>query len=250
LFQRSSAIIISILAGIGIASLISSVLLTSTVLAFMGLGLTFWAGILLYIRPNRYVRSDLIDSAALPPLEAIDRVMTALGCTEKGVYIPTGNPDKTVVFVPSRPLTSLPRAETIAKETLAKDPNGLIILPPGYALANLIEDQLGVEFKQLPLEKLSGRLSKLLIEDLEVVQDFDMQVDRDIVRFKLVESIYSELCSQLRATTRLSFSLGCPICSAMACIVAQSYGKPVALEESMSSEDGRTILSSCRILGA
>ncbi len=115
-------------------------------------------------------------------------------------------------------------------------------------MARLIERQLGVEFKGLGLEKISIRLSKLLIEDLEIVEDFDMQVDGDLVRFKFVKSVYSDLCRNLRVSTRFWSSLGCPISSALACIVAQASGKPVAFEEEKFSEDWRTIVSSYRIL--
>ncbi len=248
MFQRSTAIVISLLACIGAIALLSSLLFTSTVLAFIGLGLTFWAAVLFYIRPLRYMRSDLMDSIVLPPMQTIGRVMTALGYTEKAVYIPSENQDTTRIFVPSKPLTRIPRPESLEKETFTRNPDGLVIFPPGLELANLIGRQLG-EFKGLGLGKLGIRLPKLLIEDLEIVEDFDMQVDGSIVRFKLVKSIYSELCKKLRGSTSIR-SLGCPICSAIACILAQASGKPIAFEEDTFSDDGRTVVSTYRILGA
>jgi len=174
--------------------------------------------------------------------------MTTLGYTEKGVYLPSGNSDNTIIFVPSQSLARVPSFQSVEKETFVKNPDGMVILPPGLELARLIERQLGVEFKGLGLEKISIRLSKLLIEDLEIVEDFDMQVDGDLVRFKFVKSVYSDLCRNLRGSTRFWSSLGCPISSAMACIVAQASGKPVAFEEEKFSEDWRTIVSSYRIL--
>jgi hypothetical protein len=176
--------------------------------------------------------------------------MTAMGYTEKGVYIPLEDPSKTVVFVPSQPLTRIPTAENLENLTFLENPKGLVILPPGLGLADLIRRQLGAQFKELGLEKLSIRLPRVLIEDLEIAQDFDMQVDRNFVRFKLRESVYSQLCSRLRESTKISSSLGCPICSAMACIIAQVSEKPVLFEENLFKEDGRTVVSSYRILEA
>jgi hypothetical protein len=250
LLHRSTIIVISLLGSVGVVSLLSSLLFTSTVLAFIGLALTFWAAVLFYVRPQRYVRTDLMDSTALPSLQTVDRVMRVLGYTEKGVYIPSAKPGKTVVFVPSHPLTSIPSADSFENETFVKNPDGMVILPPGLELAHLIERQLGVEFSVLGLEKLSNRLPKLLIESLEIAQDFDMRVDGNIVHFNFLESIYSEFCNKLWVSTRVCSSLGCPICSAMACIVAQASGKPVSIEEDTLSEDGRSMSSSHRILGA
>ena len=236
------------MAGIGGLSLILSIVYPSTVLAFIGLGLTFWGVLLLFIRPRKYVRSDLMDSTALSSLTTIDRVITDLGYSEKGIYIPASNPEKTVVFIPSQPLKTIPKAEEIERQTFVKDPNGIVMVPPGLELANLFERELGVQLSKCSLETLSERLPKLLIEDLEMVQDVQMQVDGNNVHFTFVESIYSDFCMALSASTKVCSSLGCPICSAMACVLAQATGKPIAFEKDYFSPDKRAVESSYRIL--
>jgi len=236
------------MAGIGALSLVLSVMFASTVLAFIGLGLMFWGALLLFIRPRKYVRSDLMDSTALSSLATIDRVITSLGYNEKGIYIPVSNPEKAVVFVPSQPLKHVPKPEQLQKRTFVKDPTGIAMVPPGLALANLFERELGVKLSECSLQSLSERLPKLLIEDLEMVEDFEMHVDDDRVRFKFVESAYSDFCRELRDSTKICASLGCPICSAMACVLAQASGKPVEFDKDNYSIDGRTVETSYRIL--
>ena len=248
--RRSSTIVGYVLVGIGGASLLIAVAFTSTILTFIGLGVLFWGAILLFIRPQKYVQSDLMNSTALSSLRTIDRVMIDLGYTEKGVYIPAGNPEKAVVFVPSEPFTRIPKAREIEHQTFIKNPKGIAMIPPGLALANLIERGLGVNLTKCSLETLRDRLPKLLIEDLEMVQDFEMQIDGNNIRFKFVESIYRDFCNQLRGSTRVSCALGCPICSAMACILTMATGKPVSFEEDKYSPDGRILESSYRILEA
>jgi len=234
----------------GIVSLAFSVYSSSTILAFIGLGLTFWGALLLFVRPQAYVRSDVMDSTALSSLKTIDRVMTSLGYVEKGVYIPAGNPERAVVFVPSEPFTRIPKAREIEDQTFIRNPKGIAMIPPGLALATMIEKHLGVNFSKCSLETLRERLPKLLVEDLEMMQDFDMQVDGNLVCFKFVESIYSGFCNQLRGSTRVTCALGCPICSAMACMLAIASGKPVSFEEDKFSADGKVLESSYRILEA
>jgi hypothetical protein len=247
--HRSSSTFIGYgLAGFGGLSLILAVVFTSTVLAFIGLGLTFWGALLLFIRPRHYVRSDLMDSTALSSLTTIDRMITSLGYTQKGVYIPVDNSEKTVVFIPSQPLKKIPKLEQVGKQTFLKDPEGIAMVPPGLALANLFERELKVKFSDLSLQEMSDRLPKLLIENLEMVQDCTIKIDGDYVMFTFVESVYSEFCSKLRASTKVCASLGCPMCSAMACVLAQVTHRPVEFDKDKYTTDGGTVESSYHIL--
>jgi len=234
----------------GVLTLAFSVYASSTILVFIGLGLTFWGALLLFIRPQKYVRSDLMDSTALSSLRTIDRVMTDLGYLEKGIYIPGANPERAVVFVPSEPFGRIPKANEIEDQTFIKNPKGIAMVPPGLSLANLIEKELGVDLRKCSLETLSERLPKLLIEDLEMAQNFEMHIDGDEVRFKFDESIYSDFCRKLSSSTRVCAGLGCPICSAMACVLAISTGRPVSFEGDKYSADGKSLESTYRILEA
>jgi hypothetical protein len=220
------------------------------VLAFIGLGLTFWGALLLFIRPRHYVRTDLMDSTALSSLKTIDRVITGLGYNEKGIYIPVSNPEKTIVFVPSQPLKQIPTAEQVENQTFVKNPEGITIVPPGMALANLFEKELGVKFSEWSLEKMTERLPKLLIEDLEMVQDCTIKTEGDRVSFRFVESVFSEFCGQLKGSTRVCGSIGCPMCSAMACVLAQVTHRPVRFDEDKYSIDRGTVESSYVLLSA
>lgn len=246
--RSSSALIGYGLTGVGAISLILAVVFTSTVLAFIGLGLAFWGALLMFIRPRHYVRSDLMDSTALSSLTSIDRVITSLGYNQKGIYLPADNPDKTVVFIPAQPLKKMPKIEQIEKQVFVKDPEGITLVPPGLSLANFFERQLGVKFTDWSLKEMSERLPKLLIEDLEMVQDCTINIDGDNVSFRFVESVYAEFCSKLRDSTKVCASLGCPMCSAMACVLAQVSHRPVEFDKDKYTTDGGTVESSYHII--
>lgn len=239
----SSAMVI-----MGFISLILSIISASTILALIGLGLTFWGSLLFYIRPQRYVREDLLNSTALSSLKALDHTMNQLGYRQKGIYIPVNKPEKVVVFIPAEPLGRVPKPEEIGTQTFIDSPKGVVIVPPGLDLANLIESKLGFQFGRSNLEELRTALPKLLVEDLEMLQDFEMQLDGNNVRTKLTGSIYSDLCLKLRGSTTICSVFGCPICSAIACILARVSGKPVEFEKDTYSHDERITESSYRIL--
>ena len=233
---------------LGALALLISIYASSTVLAFIGLGLAFWGGLLLFIRPQTYVTKDLMDSTALSSLRNIDRVMTEMGYFEKGIYLPGGNPERAVVFVPAEPFGRIPKLEEIQDQMFVKNPKGLSMIPPGLAIANLIEKKLGVGLDKFSLEKLGERLPKLMVEDLEMAKNFEMHVSGDEVRFNFDESVYSDFCHTLSGSTRVCAGLGCPICSAMACVLTIATGKPVSFLGDKLSPDGRLLESSYKIL--
>jgi hypothetical protein len=248
--KRPSALAGYGLVGVGGISLILSVVFTSTVLAFIGLGLLFWGALLLFIRPRQYVRSDLMDSTALSSLATVDRVVRSLGYNQKGVYIPVHNPEKAVAFIPAQPNGRLPAPEQIEDQTFVKNPDGIAMVPPGMSLANLFEKELGIKFTETTMQDLAEKLPKLLIDDLEMVQDCQIKIDGNDVRFKFVESVYSEFCNRLRESTKVCSSLGCPLCSAMACVLAEVSGRPVEFDKDNYSTDGKTVESLYHILSS
>ncbi len=187
-----------------------------------------------------------MDSTALSSLTSMDRMITSLGYTQKGVYLPVNNSDKAVVFIPSQPFKKIPKL--IEKQTFVKDPDGIAMVPPGLALANLFERELGVKFSDWTLEKMTERLPKLLIEDLEMVQDCNITIDGDHVTFRFVESVYSEFCGKLRQSTKVCSSFGCPMCSAMACVLAEVSHRPVEFDKDKYTSDASTVESSYNIL--
>ena len=53
---------------LGVVALIFSIVYTFSVLAFIGLGLTFWGAILTYIHSDEYVKGSVLNATATPVL--------------------------------------------------------------------------------------------------------------------------------------------------------------------------------------
>lgn len=87
--NRNSTIRISIIFTIpGILSLILSIITESQVLAFIGLGLTFWGALFYLVRPIAYVRGSLFSITATTLYQTIDRIIKDLNIKGKGIYVP------------------------------------------------------------------------------------------------------------------------------------------------------------------
>jgi len=244
---HSASLIGYVLLAIGLLALAGSVLYASTILTFVGLGLTFWGMLLFFIRPHSYVRSDLLNATAMSSLKTIDNIMLSMGYREKGVYIPTNDADKILVFVPTEPFSKIPQPSEIQGKTVISDPAGLLVVPPGLSLSNLIEKKLGFTLKNCGIETLIRALPKVLTEDLEVVREIKAEVKGDRVEVKLVDSIYTDFCREVRDSSRRC-GLGCPMCSALACMIALAANKPVLFEEDKQSADKKTTESSYQLL--
>jgi hypothetical protein len=236
--RRNTTIVGIFLLGVGMAALMAAVIAASSILVFIGLGLTLWGTLTFFIQPKNYVRSDLMNATAISSLKTIDHMMVGMGYREKGVYMSAGNSEKAVVFVPSEPFSMIPQLSGSEDKVFLNNPEGLLVPPPGLALAGLIENKLGFKLKDCGVEAIVEALPKVLVEDLEIVKDVEIEVKEDSVRFKLYDSIYADFCSEVRETSRRC-GLGCPMCSALASILALATGKPVLYEEDRTSEDHR-----------
>jgi hypothetical protein len=227
---------------LGAVSLLGAIVYTSTVLAFIGLGLAFYGMLFLFIRPARYVESETLVSA-LSPIKTLDLLLTKLGYHGRGIYLPAGN--GVVLFVPesdeSQLAMNLGASENL--QTLANSSQGVMLSPPGLALTRIIERGLGAGLSTRGLGYLEDRLPRMLVEGPQIVKDMQMQVEGSRVRFQFGGSVY---CDHLRNDGG-KCSTGCPLCSALACILVRATGRPVVFEE--ESRSGRdTFESTYRIV--
>jgi len=256
----------------GTLSLLFSIFFEHVTLAFIGLGLTFWGALLLYIRSEKYVKEILLNSTLLPTLANMDKILTELGYQGKAVYLPPKylkDPETSKVYIPKNKNTKLPTPEEIQQKkdkTFLKNQEATLITPHGTCHSKLLEQTLGTNFTKVKLENLQKNLSKLFIEDLEITENLEIQtkptrvaqkvadsiyiiqLKNDTIQVKITNSIYDGVCKEARKLTHICGSIGCPICSTIACAIAKASGKPVTIEKTESTEDGKVIEAFYRII--
>jgi len=251
---KSTQIISFLLLPAGIVALALSMNYASSVLALIGLGLVFWAAILLYIRPERYIKQTLLDKTTLPTLEILDKILGELGYKSRGIYLPPKylkEFESNKVYIGAEEKGQLPLLEKIQilqDQILVKNPDGILITPPGAELTRLFEESLGTTFTRVDLQYFEQNIPKLLIEDLEIAQNIEIETKDTTVHVKIENSVYKNICKETRKLPNIIGSLGCPLCSALACALAKATGKPVIIEKEQTSEDGLTINIEYRLL--
>jgi len=243
--KENNIILAFILLTIGVIALVSSIAYVSSILAFIGLGLILWGGLILYIGNSKYTKLSLLDATAISSLANIDQIMTELKYEGKGIYLPPkylGNIESGIVFISSKKGTSLPLPEEVKEEKIfLKNPDGACIIPPGLALTKLFEKELGTSFTRVDMRYLEESLPKLFIEDLEIAEGVKIWIENNSFNVEITGSIFNELCEETRKLSKICNSIGCPIASAIACALAKASGRPVIIEKEEQALDDRKV---------
>jgi len=242
----------------GILALIFSLIKNSNILAFIGLGLTFWGALFFFIKPVKYVQSRLLHSTATATYKTIDRILRDLKIKGKGYYIPPYPKDvylpdylkglkDPVVFI-SAGEGGMPSIEELAKSKfMLENPNGICVAPPGLGLLEQFERELKKDLAKLKLTDLRENLPPLIVESLGLAKEMDINVKDNHVYIKIFDSIYKSLFAA-EENLKSVHLLGCPLISAIACALAKTSGKTVTIQGIKVSDDGKTTEVWCRIM--
>jgi len=236
----------------GIFLIWQSIIYESTILMFISLAVTFWGSLLLYVRPKRSTKSVLADAIATSSLESLGNVLKSLDYNGKPVYLPPQSVKDSKsgrVFIPKEGNFVPPPVKLDEQDTVSINPNGLYIIPPGAALVNLIEKELGKNFTKVSLNYLVSHLPKAFIEDLEIAKKCEISIEKDLVTAKLAGLMHDSLCRRLFETSSICSTIGCPFSSAIACAITRSTGKSVVIEEAKFSKKGKIVQITYKLLG-
>jgi hypothetical protein len=243
----------------GALSLIFSIFVNSQVLAFIGLGLTFWGALFFFVRPIRYVRSSLLDSTATSSYSTIDRIVQDLKYKGKSYYIPPYPKEvylpeylkglkEMIVFISADSDSGMPSIEEMAESRfLLENPKGICVAPPGLGLLTQFEKELRTDLTKLDLNELCETLPQLILENFQLAKEIEMNTAENEVHLKIFDSIYKNVYSREENLRSVHF-LGCPLVSAIACAIAKTTGKIVTLHRDRISLDGQTIEVWCRFI--
>jgi len=236
----------------GALSLIFSILNNSQVLAFIGLGLTFWGALFFFVRPIKYVKSSLLDSTAISSYSTIDRIIKDLKYKGKSYYIPPYPKEvylpehlkglkNMIVFISADSGPDMPSIEEMAKSGfLLENPKGICVAPPGLGFLTQFEKELRTDITKLDLKELCETLPPIILENFQLAKEIEMKTEKNQVHLKIFDSIYTNLYGREQNLKSVHF-LGCPLISAITCAIAKTTGKIVTIYRDNVSPDGQTI---------
>lgn len=246
---------------LGTISLLGAIAYSSTIPALIGLGLIFWGIILTYVQTSEYVKATILDTTVISLLTTLDETLKKLDYTGKAVYLPPkylNTPETTKIYISKQHNDTLPQPEITQKLELQpshENAQGMLITPPASELTKLLETTLGTSLLNMNLEDLQQRLPKVLIEDLEVMNDIELKpvtkdetektiepskTDYEKILVKFTTTAYKNICQRANDFSAIHANVGCPLTSALASALAKTTGKPITIQNQEVSEDGTT----------
>jgi hypothetical protein len=236
----------------GILSLIFSVYAGSQILALIGLGLTFWGSLFLFLTPVKYIEGSLLYNDAVSAYLTVERVITEFNYQGRGYYIPPYPADvyipeylkglkQLVVFISAEKNSRTPSIEEMAKgKLISKNSKGVLITPPGSGIITQIEEKFKVDFTKMELDELCSVLPSLILQDLNLAKEMTMKLDSDQAHVQIFNSLYKNLYS-VKNNLKSVAILGDPISSAVACAIAKASGRTVTIQKHQVSPDGLAV---------
>lgn len=246
---------IAVLFSSGVVTVAIAISANSSVLILLGLGALFWGVVLLYIKPGKYVKENLFEKTAVQLFEDLGHVIQGMGYKGRAIFLPPtlNDLESCRVYIRTKGSNELPSPEERAAGENApfsriSGGKGILLEPTGVQLAKLIEEKISKNLEKSDLEYLRQRLPKVLIEDLEIAQNVEIEALNPRFCVSIKGSIYGSVCKETRKSSEFCTSVGCPLCSAIACLLAKSTRKPVIIEKDGMQSDGQTIDIEYRVL--
>jgi len=270
--RKKERLVSCLLLALGLIALGFSIISTYSILAFVGLGLTFWGALTLYLTTEEYVKKSLLDSSITSSLADLNQILTELECQGKAIYLPPEyfkDFETSKIYVQKTINSNLPTPEEIQQQEdkiFLKNPEAALITPPGLSLSRLFEKTLGVNFTKVDLEYLQQNLPKIFIENLEIAENLELQsiynkvtkkaddsdsliqTENNTIHAKITNSIYKDIHKDTGKLPHTESAIGCPICSAIACALAKAIGKPIIIERIQPFEEGKIIEVTYRVI--
>ncbi len=247
------------LLGIGAFSLIVSIISVSQILALIGISLVFCGAILLYIQPEEYTKTALLDAITPLSFETLNQIINELGYRGKAIYLPPKyfeNPEANKAYLPKRLEEKPPEPNLILKQEnqfFLNYPEGILFTPPGAQLTKLFEKRLGISFTQVNLEYIKQNLPKLFIDDLEIAENLEIEIkpskfstektgtNYSIIQVRITNSIFKKMVKENPKLSQIYNTIGSPLSNAIACTLAKVTGKPLIIDNIQSYKDGNII---------
>ena len=245
---------------LGLLLLAASYLITSEILAFSGLGLTFWGALFLIITPSKYVEGNLLPITVLPSYSTIDRIIKQFNYKGKALHVPPFPEEvylpehlkglkEMVAFIPKAEETNVTPAieELVKRKFTVENPKGLLLTPPGLQLFTRLEEKTRRNFTKISLNDLCEMLPKSILDNYSLAKEMTMETQENDVLLKITGSIYQDLFTEARNLKSINL-LGCPLISAVACAIATASGKPVVIQSIKFTPDNPIILAKYQLI--
>ncbi|QYZ77929.1 hypothetical protein E2N92_00055 [Methanofollis formosanus] len=235
-FMAGAALIAAAALVLTIAYLTNRGDLTSATLAMSGIA-SFVGGVFL-LTLSKGEPFDPGYVGALPAAGTINlsRVASDLGLMGDGVYLPHQTKDSPILqFIPAGSYHGATIREDFSF-AMADGSEGLVFLPMGLPLLEQLKHDAGL---RIPAEEANifSCIQEVCSDVLEVAEIAAVERSGDAVVVTMGKFRLLSCCAAVRAESpKCCTMVGCPVCSLVACILTEGFGKPCSLSKAQVDE--------------
>ncbi len=230
---RPSGAIAYVLLAVGLSLLILSIIHSVQIAAIIGIAITFWGSLFLFIRPSRFVRREVFNSIIRGGSDNVYQLLEEIEYTGRPRYISPGtlrDIKRVILFISKeREVKTLPVDISMENGIYTKNPEGVKFSPIGLELLLLLEKSLSTNFALVDFRYLENHLGKAIVDELEIARSFEMDVEENIVNVRVSGNVFEVLFEDYGKDNVHLYKVD-PLTSALACVMAIVSRKAIIID--------------------
>lgn len=228
---RPTGIISYVFLTIGLISMALSIVHSNFLLSIIGISLTFFGSLLLYVKPVNFIKKEIMGDVITSYYNAFEKILSKLSINGEPLHFsPATIKDfnNIFVFIPSKKKVDLNTIfESSDLENIPKS-SGYVISAPGLDLFKRIENVLKIDFSIKGFDETYRKVADALVRYFEISKDVVFEVQENIIKVDIMNCIFSEVIE--RTSKSEYYQIGDPLSSALACYIVMTYKKPVKIQ--------------------
>ncbi len=227
---------------VGGAVLVTSALLTmiyafeawNPILEIIGIMLFFTGFSLLFSRIGDSIKGDVVGKTIFAPIKVIYSMVKQFDVQGSEIYLPPNKDgEKGKIFLPfNQDDKEIPKFSSENK--LIFPGKGLIIPSMGDSLLEFMEEELAINFSRISTDFLCEYLPPLMTEGLEIADIVTISQESNSFSVKIEGNKFVSVCEEASKKGYDCQKISCPLCAALAGIIADVTKKPVQMKKEVN----------------
>ncbi|WP_287584615.1 hypothetical protein [Candidatus Borrarchaeum sp.] len=227
---------------VGGAILVTSALLAmiyafeawNPILEIIGIMLFFTGFSLLFSRIGDSIKGDVVGTTIFAPIKVIYSIVKQFDVQGSEIYLPPNKDgEKGKMFLPfNQDDKDIPNF--YSENKLIFPGKGLIIPSMGDSLLGLMEEELAIDFSRISTDFLCEYLPPLMTEGLEIADIVTISQESNNFSVKIEGNRFVAVCEEITKSDFDCKKISCPLCGALAGIIAEVTKKPVQMKKEVN----------------